>query len=115
MSEDCILRCLCAFAGTECSPDECKIERISSPEYVTAFYEHNPALSGCMSRERSSTNEEVHVVVVRGLSSASNGQVSGVSNRVDVMIKRTSQYSMLFVNIHLLFGVHFISDHADSS
>lgn len=95
-----VILSFCAFvvklsAGTECSPDECKIEQISSPEYVTAFYEHHPALSGCMSRERSSTNEEVHVVVVRGLSSASNGQVSGVSNRVDVMIKRTSQYTGL--------------------
>lgn len=94
-----LLLCFCAVfvklsAGTECIPEECSIKRISVPEYVTALYEHYPALSGCVSRERTSTDQEVHLVLIRGSSfSGSSRMTSGVGDNVDVMIRHTSHYS----------------------
>lgn len=88
-------------AGAESNGEECKIERRLEDAYVTALYEHYPAMSGCISREQTTARQEIHAVVIRGMMTTSlrtPGMTSGFKNGVDVIIKYNSQRTVGNVN-----------------
>lgn len=83
-------------AGARSNVEECRIERRLEDAYVTALYEHYPAMSGCISREQTPAMQEIHAVVIRGMTATSlrtTGMTSGFRNGVDVIVKHNSHHA----------------------